>query len=49
LAYADARQVCLGCDVREKCLKYAMRNNIHEGMWGGYTPQERDRLFGDLD
>ncbi|MEY9894421.1 WhiB family redox-sensing transcriptional regulator [Catenulispora sp. MAP12-49] len=36
-----ARQVCLGCPVREPCAAFALTTQQHYGVWGGMT--ERDR------
>jgi WhiB family redox-sensing transcriptional regulator len=41
---ADAKRVCDGCDVRERCLQYALDNNERFGVWGGKTKSERDQL-----
>lgn len=42
--YADARQVCAGCVVREECLEYGM-SEVDFGMYGGLTPKERRNLI----
>jgi WhiB family redox-sensing transcriptional regulator len=41
--YAAARVLCDACPVRDECLEYALE---HEqlGMWGGRTPDERERI-----
>lgn len=39
--YAEGKLVCDVCPVREKCLDYAYRYNIKQGMWGGKTPRQR--------
>ena len=41
-AYRPARRICHGCPVRADCLDYAQRNGLHDGMWGGLTPTERE-------
>lgn len=41
---ANAKAVCHTCPVRAACLDYAQRENIHHGIWGGYTVQERRQL-----
>lgn len=46
--YAEARAICSACPVRTDCLRYALRNNEREGMWGGLTPAERDVLAAEL-
>lgn len=40
-----AKAVCSTCDVRGACLEYAVDHNITDGIWGGYDPAERARLF----
>lgn len=35
------RRVCMGCDVRQQCLDYAMATEEEWGVWGGFTPDER--------
>jgi WhiB family redox-sensing transcriptional regulator len=44
-----AIQICGQCPVRAQCLDYALSGadswgGIATGIWGGTTPQERDRL-----
>jgi WhiB family transcriptional regulator, redox-sensing transcriptional regulator len=39
-----AREVCAVCPVRDACLKDAIDANITDGMWGGRTPSERQKL-----
>ena len=41
---AQAISVCKACDVREKCLEYALRIGPVAGIWGGTTERERRRL-----
>jgi WhiB family redox-sensing transcriptional regulator len=38
--------VCRSCDVREKCLAYAIENQEVHGIWGGTTAEQRKRLRG---
>ena len=38
-----AQRVCAGCRVRQQCLDFAMRNGEMHGIWGGTTPEERQR------
>jgi WhiB family redox-sensing transcriptional regulator len=40
---ARAQRVCAGCQVRQECLDFAMRNGETHGIWGGTTPEERQR------
>lgn len=39
-----ARQMCLGCDVLERCRTYATDTVKTAGVWGGTTPPERQRI-----
>jgi WhiB family redox-sensing transcriptional regulator len=44
-----AKRICGHCPVRAQCLEYALSGadtwgGIATGIWGGTTPQERDRL-----
>jgi len=38
----DAKKICKTCDVRWRCLDFALNNNIKHGVWGGFTPSERN-------
>lgn len=40
----DAKKVCMGCDVREQCLEFALASNQDAGIWGGLTEDERRTL-----
>lgn len=37
-------EVCTGCKVRDRCLQYAINNNINHGIWGGMTARARREL-----
>lgn len=39
-----AKRVCEGCPVIQQCLKYALDNNITDGVWGGRSSNERRDL-----
>lgn len=39
-----AKAVCLRCDVREKCLQWALETDQRWGIWGGLTERERKKL-----
>ena len=39
-----AKLVCRQCQVREKCLAWALENNERFGVWGGMTPTQRQAL-----
>lgn len=45
----QAKEYCAGCQVRQPCLREALDNKITDGIWGGYTPKERSRLFSTID
>lgn len=36
-----ARRFCSDCPVRMKCLEYALRHNLKDGVWGGTSPNQR--------
>lgn len=36
-----AATMCSGCRNIDKCLSFAVDNNITDGVWGGTTPHER--------
>jgi WhiB family redox-sensing transcriptional regulator len=40
----DAKRVCLGCEVRVKCLQYALEHDEKFGVWGGLSERERRKL-----
>lgn len=44
----EAKQVCMGCPVQEKCLKYALERGERFGIWGGYSERERSRMARGL-
>lgn len=39
-----AKSVCLGCDVRTECLKYALDADDSFGVWGGLSEREWRKL-----
>jgi WhiB family transcriptional regulator, redox-sensing transcriptional regulator len=39
-----AIQICARCQVRRKCLEYAIDTRETHGIWGGTTPDERLRV-----
>lgn len=50
-----AKRICAGCDVRVKCLDYALNTLVEgwnergrpmDGVWGGTSPEERAILRG---
>lgn len=40
----NAKKVCFRCPVRVLCLKEALEAEIYEGVWGGFSEQERHHL-----
>lgn len=43
--YAIGRLICERCPVQMECLSHALDTREEYGMWGGFTPQERDRML----
>ena len=37
----EPKRICRVCPVQEPCLEYALENDIHHGLWGGLSPEER--------
>jgi WhiB family redox-sensing transcriptional regulator len=37
----EAKKVCLGCEVKDKCLAYALENDERYGIWGGLSRRQR--------
>ena len=40
----EAKRICLGCEVRDACLEYALAHDERFGIWGGLSERERRRL-----
>jgi WhiB family redox-sensing transcriptional regulator len=40
----EAKRICMGCEVRDKCLEYALAHDERFGIWGGLSERERRRL-----
>ena len=40
---ARAKMICAGCQVRRECLEYALAHDQVYGIWGGTTPEDRQR------
>lgn len=36
--------ICKACPVRDECLEHAMATKCSDGVFGGLSPQERNRL-----
>lgn len=45
----EAKRICLGCPVRDQCLKWALDNDERFGIWGGLSERERRRLKRGID
>lgn len=41
------REICGQCSVKDKCLEYALEIKDEEGVWAGYTAEERVEKFGN--
>ena len=40
----EAKRICLGCEVKDECLEYALAHDERFGIWGGLSERERRRL-----
>jgi WhiB family transcriptional regulator, redox-sensing transcriptional regulator len=40
---ARAKMICAGCRVRQECLEFAQAHDLTYGIWGGTTPEDRQR------
>jgi len=40
---ARAKMICAGCRVRQECLEFAQVHDLTYGIWGGTTPEDRQR------
>ena len=40
----DAKKICASCEVRTRCLEYALENDERFGIWGGLSERERRKL-----
>jgi WhiB family transcriptional regulator, redox-sensing transcriptional regulator len=38
---AQAKAICVGCQVRRECLAFAVRTHQVHGVWGGMSEEER--------
>jgi len=43
---ARAKAICARCPIRQECLRYALDTGSIQGVWGGMTEGERQRLAG---
>lgn len=44
LQIEEAKDVCHRCPVSDACLMWALDTNQHDGVWGGYSEEERRSL-----
>ncbi len=42
--YEDAVEICDWCHVKMECLRTALTEKIHYGIWGGLTPDQRKQI-----
>ena len=40
----DAKKICSSCEVRNRCLEYALANDERFGIWCGLSERERRKL-----
>jgi WhiB family redox-sensing transcriptional regulator len=40
----EAKQICLGCEVKAECLAAALDGDERFGVWGGMSERERRKL-----
>jgi WhiB family redox-sensing transcriptional regulator len=40
---ARAKRICASCPVQRQCLGFAMSHDQVDGIWGGTTPEDRQR------
>ena len=40
----EAKRICLGCEVKDDCLDYALAHDERFGIWGGLSERERRKL-----
>lgn len=40
----EAKRICAACPVKNECLTYALDNDEHYGIYGGFSQRERRRI-----
>ncbi|MFZ4434233.1 MAG: WhiB family transcriptional regulator [Microthrixaceae bacterium] len=40
-----AKEICAACPVQAECLEHAIDEREHNGVWGGATERERQRII----
>ena len=43
----EAKAICAGCEMRDRCLDYALGDRSLVGIWGGTSQRERARIRRD--
>ena len=38
--FHEAKRICMGCDVRDECAGYALRNGERFGVWAGFPARQ---------
>ena len=41
----QAKAICAGCQVTQRCLAFALETHQVHGVWGGTSPEERQLLW----
>lgn len=41
----EAKGICAVCPVQSECLEHAIGHREHNGVWGGATERERQRII----
>lgn len=41
---SEAKAVCANCPVADECLTFSLETRQAEGIWGGHTPKERQKI-----
>lgn len=43
-AHREAKAICSICPGINQCLRWALRHDERYGVWGGLSPEERERI-----
>lgn len=43
------KSTCDSCVVKRECLDYALANRAKKGLWGGTTPQQREKMYSKYE
>lgn len=44
IALKAAKDICFACPLKEMCLQVALTYHENAMIWGGFTPDERDKM-----